>query len=553
MRAAEGRLTGSFERYRGPVSTVRQTLVVVDGRVDDEKLAELLDLQAEQPELDFKRFINPGAKHGLIELASHVAAMSVLGGYIIGGVDGQGVPTGDMDSSDERPFDEARLAPMLRKYLPEPVTIRARVTQRDGHAIVLIYVAPHPNGYSIFHTDDQYRNAKGRDVIVFRAGDAFWRDGTSSVRISQAGMEQIIARRIAAAKSEWIDEQQIIRRRERAEIEAGYAARGLAGAPLGTLHFGLPGQELRIAVLELLRAPGGPDRIALQHLLNDAVTRAAAMVDTDDEDELSRLLDKVAAIGAAFLEYEQDEFLARTVGALAAIYAQPLGPHDDYAFSMSGGINPTEKAPRVFLTVIERIYALGALAVRLRRWEAIRVLTLQHPDRVDDYWKNWLRHALTIGSGAKQFERRDDDGQIILTNLLTRAATVVEEEPALHPDTSDSDAILTSLAQFDLLANLTAIDGSGSGDSGVFYTNWARFRQQRVQPVADRVVSDPELRRAVFRDHNDADLAVAFEKIGAMAAAEGARYDGFSGWGHTPVGEFIAKNPPDPPSTAGAA
>jgi hypothetical protein len=38
------------------------------------------------------------------------------------------------------------------------------------------------------------------------------------------------------------------------------------------------------------------------------------------------------------------------------------------------------------------------------------------------------------------------------------------------------DAILTSLAQFDLLANLAAIDGSGSLDSSVFFTNWARFR-----------------------------------------------------------------------------
>lgn len=529
------------------MSAVQQTLVIVDGRVSDEKLAELLDLQAEQAELDFKRTIRPGTTDGLIKLASHVGAMSVTGGYLVGGVDGHGVPTGDMDDCDTRLFDEATLAPKLRKYLPEPVTIRSRVTQWDGHTIVLIYVAPHPNGYAIFHTDGQYRRDNGKDVTVFRAGEAFWREGTRSVRISQAGMEQIIARRIAAAKGEWIEEQQAIRRREREKIEAGYTARDLARAPLGTLHFGLAADELRIAALELLRAD---DLIALQHLLNDATMRAASAVEKADLDELGGLLDKVAALGAVFLEYEMDELFARIIAIFAAIYSFQLGPHDDRRFGLSTGIDPSEQAPRVFLAVIERIYGLGALAVRLRRWEVIRILTLQHPERVDDYWKNWLRHALTMGSRAKQLERRTDDGQTIPTSLLTRAATVIEHEPALHPDTSDSDAILTSLAQFDLLANLAAIDGSGSLDTAVFYTNWARFRQERIQPVADRVVTDSALRQAIFREHNDADLAVAFQKIGEMAHSDAIRYDGFWGWDHTPVGEFIEKNAPPPSANA---
>jgi hypothetical protein len=38
-------------------STLHEGQVVLDGRVTDEKLAELLDLQTELPELDFKRAI----------------------------------------------------------------------------------------------------------------------------------------------------------------------------------------------------------------------------------------------------------------------------------------------------------------------------------------------------------------------------------------------------------------------------------------------------------------------------------------------------------------
>jgi hypothetical protein len=54
------------------MSAAQETLVVVDGRVTDEKLAELLDLQTEQPERDCKRIISPGTTEGLVELTKDV-------------------------------------------------------------------------------------------------------------------------------------------------------------------------------------------------------------------------------------------------------------------------------------------------------------------------------------------------------------------------------------------------------------------------------------------------------------------------------------------------
>lgn len=523
--------------------SLHEGLVVLDGRVTDEKLAELLDLQNEQPELDFKRMLAPTTLEGLVELAKDVGAMQVAGGFIVGGVDDHGVPTGEMNGVDPRPFDEANLVPQLRKYLPEGLTVRSRVTTWKEHTVVVIFIAPHPHGYAVFHTDGKYTKPNGKEEIVFRAGEVFWRDGTRSVRIAQAGMEQIIARRIAAAKGEWIEEQQELRRREREELEAGHAGRELAKAPLGTLHFALSTQKLRVAVLEALRAD---DRqIVVQYLLNDAVGRTRAAIEAGAlEDELAALLDKLAVVAAVFLEYEQPNFFARTIGVFSEIYSLPLGAQDDRNFSLNIAINPEALAPRVFLVVIERIYALGALAVRLRRWEAIRELTLQRPERIDEYWPNWLRHALTMGTRAQQLKRQDESGRVIEISLLSRAASVVEREPALHPDTSDTDAILTSLAQFDFLSNLAAIDGAETVDDKAFYTNWARFRQERIQPVADRLVGDAELRQAIFPNHGDGDLAVALLAVGKMAHTEGMRYDGFWGWDRTPVGEFIGRNRP---------
>ena len=44
-----------------------------------------------------------------------------------------------------------------------------------------------------------------------------------------------------------------------------------------------------------------------------------------------------------------------------------------------------------------------------------------------------------------------------------------------------------SIAQFDVLSNLVAIDDANSTQLKVFYTNFARFRQDRVQPVVEKL------------------------------------------------------------------
>lgn len=409
---------------------------------------------------------------------------------------------------------------------------------------MILFVAPHPDGYSVFKAVGQYPKPHGKvgeTKVVFREGEIFWRDGTRSVRISQQGLREVIARRITAAKAEWMEEQQELRRREREAVEAGYAGREFAKAPLGTMNFGTSAEELRMAVLELIRAN---DTVGLLYMLNDARTRAMSAIQRDEiETELGELLDRLAAIAAVALEHEQDDLFNRVVGLFAQIYSLPLGPHDDRRFSMSTEIASQEKAPRTFLEVLERIYALGALAVRLRRWEAVRQLALQAPERIDEYWRNWLRHGLTMASRAQRLTQERDGGQKVQVSLLTLAIQVVERVPSLRPDTDDQDVILTSLAQFDLLANLAAIDGSGSVDGSVFYPNWARFRQQRTQPDADRLMSDQALRQAIFRDHGDEDLAVALRAVGKMAHEEGVRYDGFWGWDRTAVGDFLGAHP----------
>jgi len=515
--------------------------VVVDGIVSDEKLAELLRRQTEYPELDYKATIDLSTTAGRVELAKDVAAMQVRGGYIIGGVDNHGVPTGLLDGLDSRPFDEASLAPMLLKWLPPPLELRTRVAERDGHTIAVIYVGPHPAGCAIFRADGTYVKDDGEAEVVFRAGEVFWRDGTRSVRISQHGLEDIIERRVANVKAVWLEEQGEIRRCERAELEAAYEGRRLTEAPLGAVNFDLPPAELTVAALELLR---GGDAIAMRHLLNDAPARARVLIERNEiEAELGDLLDKLACLAAVFLEYGQTDWFDQIIETLRTIYSMPLEQGDAERFGYSTQINAKERAPRVWLLVLERVFGLGAFAARRRNWTAVRTLTLQLPEGLTDYDANWLRHGLTMASRAQHLQEQRQNGRTVELSLLSIARADVARLACLRQDglSDDDDEILTSLAQFDVLSNLAAIDGAGEAAGRVFYPNFARFRQTRIQPVVDRLLGDAEMRQTIFRGSDEA-LAIALATIAEHARQQGWMSDGFVGWPHTPVGEFIERH-----------
>lgn len=468
--------------------------------------------------------------------------MQVSGGYIIGGADTHGAPTGQMNDVDPRRFDEANLVPALLRYLSPPLELRTRLALRDHQTLVVIYVGPHPSGCAFFCGDGSYRK-NGHEKVVFRAGDVFWRDGTRSVRVTQQGLEAIIERRVADSKAGWLEEHRELNQRERAEVEQAYDRHRLAEAPLGAVNLDLDSGSLDLAVLELIRHS---DAIGVRYLLNDALIRARALIGRDEiEGELGEVLDKLACLAATFLSYAENCWFEQVLQTITEIYSMPLREMDAQRFGFSTQIAPHETAPRVWLLVLERVYALGALAVRRRDWAAVRMLTVQHPERLTDYDANWLRHALTMVSRAQHLETQND-GQTVHLSLLSLARNVVANLACLRPDgiEADDDLILTSLAQFDALSNLVAIDDAGDSDTRVFYTNFARFRQDRIQPAVERLLTDQGMRQAIF-GRGDDELAVALRMIGDRARSEGSRYDGFHGWGCTPVGNFIAARTPD--------
>jgi hypothetical protein len=515
--------------------------VVVDGIVSEEKVAELLALQTEYPELDYKSTIEIATTAGLVELVKDVGAMRVRGGYILGGVDDRGGLTGLLDDCDQSLFDEARLAPKFEKYLGRPLQLRTNLVTRHEHLVVVICVLPSPAGCTFLVADGQYEK-NGKLVAAFRKGDVFGRDGTRSARLDQPGLEEVIRRRIQIEKEAWIAEQQEIRRREQAGLDEAYRTRRLGEGPLGSVTLDLGASELVAATLDLVRRD---DSVALRHIFRDAEARAREYVTAGDIDVgLTELLDKLACLAATFIEYEQFRWLAEVVTTLVDIYAMPLQEGDVRRFGYSSRIAPDEVGPRVWLAIIEHVFAVGALAVRREDWRSIRTLTLQLPRPwvEDGYEANWLRHALTMASRAQQFDR--EEGQNV--SLLSLARNVAARLDCLRPDglQPESDELLTSLAQFDLLADVVAVTAAGRAGSRVFYPNFARYRQHRVQSAANLLVADGDMRQALLGVQDDEALAGALAAIGDQAQREGWRYDGFDGWERTPVQDFINQHAP---------
>lgn len=513
----------------------------VEPIVSDKKLDDLLRLQAEYPELDFKQTIDVTTPGGVIEFAKDVGAMQVRGGYIVGGADDNGNPTGDMDDVDPRAFDEANLVPMLRRYLPDTLELRTRFVERDGHKLVLIYVAPNPAGCAVFRQKGAYVKPNGKTKVVFRAGEIFWRDGTRSVTLTQRGFEEVMRYRLERARNVWLREQQEQRREEFEQRAEGDPRVRSEGPDLvEALGIDLSLDALIPGVIRLARSN---DLIGLRQLLNHAVSRARELLEEDDfEEPLGEVVDKLACVAAALLHVEQFEWFERIVDVLAEVYDLGIDANA-HALDYSTQISPTEKRVRLWLLLIRRVYALGGLAVRLRQWSAVRTLVLQRPGSLGDYYTSWLRHGLTMAARAGTL--RKDDRQV---SLLEFARDDVERLECLRLDGVGVEEGLTSIVQFDILSALVSIATAQSVAASVFYTNFAPFRTERVEPIVVRLLGDDVMRAQIFPLDDD-DLALALKTLGDRAENEGFRFSG-GFWGfHDPrITEFVETHLPAPES-----
>jgi hypothetical protein len=186
-------------------------------------------------------------------------------------------------------------------------------------------------------------------------------------------------------------------------MELGLAASQAASGPASALTWRLDEAAFDATMIELFRRG---DAIPIRLLLDQALAETRELIDREDgESELSALLDRIVSLAALALDLDQPKDFDRSVDTLMAIYELGFG---GYGVPRNTVAVPVAK---FWVMIVERVYALGALAVRREHWQAVRRLALARGQsrgwKMEGY-RSWLRHALTMGarSHVARFETR---------------------------------------------------------------------------------------------------------------------------------------------------
>jgi hypothetical protein len=500
-------------------------------QVSLERLRQLLD-QGEGVDLDFKQACDLTERSELVAITKDIAAFSTTGGHIVVGVNEDGTPSGRFTAGDARLFDEATLrGKVAPRYLPDTISITTAVHEIDGEVVAVIFVAAHPNGFVVMQADGDYTRPSNKPAQEFRAGDVFVRRGSSSIRWNHEEADAALERAMVARKEQW----RIELRDDLAGVGLGRQAQELARGPAASFTWQLDNDAFTATLVELLRAD---DDITLTLALNAMSRDAGAALTSGGDDDLCTILDRLASVAAVAITVDRPALLEQAVQSLVKIY--------NFGY-LPGGFRRQDPgvlaSADLWLEVISRVYAVGALGVRRRDWAAVKTLTLQKGSGQDfDYYTNWLRHALTEASRAGLLQSHDGQRQIELS-LLQLAAEHIDRLPALRPDVVPGDeAILNSLTQFDLLSILTAVADASSVDSGIFYTNFARMDWSRSEPALEALLEDEDMRHELV-PLGDQDLADAVREISRIAQSEGFRFTVFGGWHSQAVQNFLRAHP----------
>lgn len=507
-------------------------MIVVDGRTDEEKLLELLAAGAEETALDFKSTLDLSgrASKDSVEFAKDAISMGNLpaGGYIVVGVDDKGAPANDQAAIDVGQFDSADLRGKVAKYVHAPVSIISQHHVVGGRDVVLIFVAPNPDGLPVpVSAIGQYMKDDGRPVTVFSEGEVLIREGTSNVRLRYAHWNQLLERYRERVKADARRDADELVRRVVESFRGSDSSGDRLAVPLD------PGMDDETFVEALVTLFGSGSTVRVQQFLNDAARRGGAG-DVDQRDERLGALDQITVIACQAIVYGQEDSFRLAVAGLERAYQARL-----LSTRVLHGLGNDRDRAQHYLDVLIRVLAIGSLAVRSESWVLLRDLACRPIDEGGYVWTSWLRHALTMASRANLLN--GPQGENRGGQVLSLARALVAGESALRPDypastelprgedLSHDDWLLNSLCEFDLWWCILAVAARKGEDSesAAFYPSCSAFRQWRSHPTLRRIATEPGIREAAFGNASDEVIANSMVTVVTMAVGQSHQYGGW--------------------------
>ena len=512
---------------RGTIATP----VVVDGRVDDEKLGELMAIGAEHDELDFKAFVDLGGGKSKLGFVKDCIAMmnTPAGGYIAIGLDGHGSPTRSQAEVDAARFDPADLASLVENYVDTSVTIRAGVHQRDGRAIVLVYIGPNLEGLPA----PTIKAGAYDGGSAFEKGVFFTRNSTRNVTVQAKHMPRLLQRFRDLAKAEAHEESnRVIAEFVRQIQESNRQGSSTLYPPLLA---GADTSSLAAAIVAHLQEGGSPQ---LNRFIRAQTESASYRGNASAHIEA---LDSLAIVAIQSLHANNHALFKAAIDGLSTAY-ESTPTVDTFATTLKA---PHEVAiARYWLDVVSRVMLIGAVAVANQRWWTVLMLTVRPVVDQNGYsYSSWLRHAGVFAARANLIPdrslKRPESPPIYEVNagpLLSRPRILAVEKPELRDGiaapngTGTRDPLLDALAQFDLAWCVAVAvqppDHTGAREQ--FYPSFAALDQARSQPMMHQLATKDQLRRALFPDappwELNATVALGLSDVLSLAEAESKRF-----------------------------
>lgn len=507
---------------------------VVDGRVDMEKLRELLELGAEQEALDFKAtidFSNP--KHQVEHVKDLIAMMSLEnGGYVIVGVNDDGEMATDQPEITPKHFDSAALTQKVSAYVDGRVDIRSAVhdlptATGTTRKVVLIYAGPPPGLFPLVVTKHGEYTPAGasRAKVVLRIGQVVIRNGTTTDVLGALYWERILGRYRAKVEADARRGADALMGRVVSLLDQ--SERG--GEPTAPIDAGMELTTFASAATILVES-GSIAR--LDQFLVPTLGDLQARVSRSEYDEARLVLDRVFVLAAATMLYGTEAQFNHVVDALARYYrAIPR---------IADATNPSEtRRATAWLDVLVRLYALGSLAVRREKWSQLRALVLHPYEVTPSYgYASWLRHAVTQAARADVLTLPDDERAEDLAGaaVISRARLVALDVPQLRPDLPDGivvgDILLDSLCQFDILWCIIAQSATTRPGAMDFYPSSSELNQHRADPAFELIATNESARHILFPNLNDREIVELVTYVYSRAEQQSWNFNGF--WGELP-------------------
>lgn len=481
-----------------PTRTLLGMATQFDRWVSEARLRELLARESEAFDLDYKTIlaIKDDPRHKL-KLVKLVAAMTGLSGDIVVGADARGAPTGQVTSALAQVYDEANLRPILLQFLSPALRVHSQTHVVDGQNVVLIHVEAGDGGPLTLTRDGIYHDARNQPVHEFRAGERYIREGTSNKLFTGSEHQVNLLLNQRATAPPPVD-------------------------PAESMTFDVAPSELVAAARELLRRR---DDVPLRMLLGSADARVRQVLAEQRWHDVTAVLDRLIVLGGAYVSLSADTQSREVIEILRRIF--------EVGFDESEVARQATAAwsPRLWLEVTARAEILGALALRLRRWEVVREIGLWKPMQFDASWvASWVRVAMTT-RGHESWPRHDDQRQTPM-GVPEIAVEIAETLPQLSEDIAgDRGRLRESIGHFDFAVCLMSVAEVNSAEPHVLMTDGTRLAGREGLTVLLRQLFRPgPAREAVFPLPDD-DLAVTLRQFERAMMDRG--YVAFGWYGET--------------------